>query len=112
MRATLAMLLTALLLWRVPAQAQEATQWPHSFTGPNGGTVMVYQPQAISWPEQKTLTARMALAITPVGAKAPILGTVELSFASTTDDATRLVTLSDPKLISSHFPALDTAQAT
>ncbi len=93
------------------ARAQDATTWPHTVTGPNGTTVVVYQPQAVSWPDQKTLTARMALAITPAGAKDPILGTVELSFATTIDNATHLVALSDPKLITSHFPSLDTQKA-
>ena len=74
------------------ARAQDATTWPHTVTGPNGTTVVVYQPQAVSWPDQKTLTARMALAITPAGAKDPILGTVELSFATTIDNATSVVT--------------------
>ncbi len=83
----------------------------HQVTAPGGATVTVYQPQAISWPDQKTLTARMALAITPVNTKTPILGTVQLSFATATDKASGLVTLSDPKLDSSQFPAVSTDQA-
>ena len=71
----------------------------------------MYQPQAISWPDEKTLTARMALAITPPGAKTPFVGTLELAFATTIDNATHLVTLADPKLISTHFPSLDTERA-
>src|SRR5262249_14137241 len=45
------------------------------------------------------------------GAKTPVLGTLEISFATAIDNATHLVTLSDPKLIASHFPTLDTAKA-
>jgi hypothetical protein len=39
------------------------------------------------------------------------VGTVELSFATVINNATHLVTLSDPKLITSHFPSLDTEKA-
>ena len=111
MRTALLLALVALLIGRMPAHAQDAATWPHTVTTPNGATVVVYQPQAISWPDQKTLAARMALAITPPGSKTPVLGTIELSFATTTDNATHLVTLADAKLTSSHFPSLDTERA-
>ena len=94
-----------------PVQAQPAPSWPHSVTGPNGASVTVYQPQAISWPEHKTLATRAAIAITPKGAKTPTLGTVEVSFATTTDPAARSVTLDAPTLTATHFPSLDTEQA-
>lgn len=77
----------------------------------NGAQVTVYEPQAISWPQRKTLTARAALAIKPAGAKAPVLGTIDLELQKTTDAATGVVHLSDPRLIASHFPSLDTQQA-
>jgi hypothetical protein len=95
-----------------PAIAQSAapTPWPHTITKDNA-SVTVYQPQAISWTDQKTLTARVALAITPAGAKAPILGTIEVALATTTDATSRIVTLSDPSLVASHFPSLNTDQA-
>jgi len=40
--------------------------WPHTVTGENG-TATVYQPQVISWPEHKTLNARMVIGIAPPG---------------------------------------------
>jgi hypothetical protein len=93
-------------------QAQNASgTWPHTITMPNASTV-VYQPQAIAWPSHQKLTARAALAITPQGAKTPIVGTVDISLATRTDAATGEVILSDPQLLASHFPSLDTAQAT
>ena len=111
MRTALLLAFVVLLIGRSPAQAQDAATWPHTMTSPNGATVEVYQPQAISWPDEKTLTARMALAITPPGAKTPFVGTLELAFATTIDNATHLITLADPKLISTHFPSLDTERA-
>ena len=53
--------------------AQPPGTWPHTITG-DGGTATVYQPQVISWPEHRTLNTRIAIGITPTGAKAPILG--------------------------------------
>jgi hypothetical protein len=84
--------------------------WPHTLTV-NGSNVVVYQPQAIDWPDHQTLTTREAIAITLPGEKAPILGTTEISFSTQTDAATGNVILSNPQLLASHFPALDTAQA-
>src|SRR5262249_1638960 len=57
------------------------------------------------------LDARAAVAITPSGAKEPVLGTLEFNVATTVDLASRTVVLSDPKLVTSRFPSLDTQQA-
>jgi hypothetical protein len=40
-----------------------------------------------------------------------VLGVIEVAFATQTDVAERTVVLTDPKLVSSRFPSLDTAQA-
>ena len=93
-----------------PAAVAAAASWPRTLTR-NGATVTIYQPQAVSWPERKTLTARAAIAILRSGRKTPILGTVEVALATTTDDATGVVHLADPRLIDTHFPALGTAEA-
>ena len=76
-----------------------------------GANVVVYQPQAIEWPDHKVLTTREAIAITRPGEKTPILGTTEISFSTQTDAVSGNVILSDPQLKASHFPALDTQQA-
>ena len=84
--------------------------WPHTMTM-RGATLTVSQPQAISWPDHRLLTARAAVAIVRPGAKAPILGTVEVTANTETDYTTRSVTYFDMKLVSTRFPSLDTAQA-
>lgn len=95
----------------VPAQAAPPTVgWPHSVTV-NGADVVIYQPQVISWPGQTRLNARAAVSITRPGGATPILGTVEVTAATHADFTTRSVILSEPRLVSSHFPSLDTAQA-
>jgi hypothetical protein len=111
MRAALLIVAAMLALAGAPALAQQAASWPHTVTGPGGASVTVYQPQAISWPDQKTLTARAAMAITPKGATTPIIGTVEVSFPTVADPAAQSVTLGTPTLTASHFPSLDTGQA-
>ena len=80
------------------ARAQTAAAgWPHT-VAMGQASVTVYQPQAMAWPDQKRLTARAALAITPQGATAPVLGTIELTVATTVDlgkkngDSLQLVT--------------------
>ena len=92
------------------AQQAAQTSWPHTITR-EGASVTVYQPQAIDWPDHQKLTARAAVAITQAGHTQPILGTIELTLATQTDEATGIVHLSDPELLNSHFPSLDTQQA-
>ena len=92
-----------------PAQAGFAA-WPHTLVR-DGATVTVYQPQATAWPERKRLSARAALSIVRPGEKHPLMGTIDLSLATAVDAATGVVNLSDPQLISTHFPSLDTQQA-
>lgn len=100
--------LTMLGALSAAASAPTPPAWPHTVTV-NGAEATIYQPQAIAWPEQKTLTARAALALTPPGATKPVVGTIDLSFATTLEGD--LVRLSDPRLVASHFPALETARA-
>ncbi len=90
--------------------AEQSAPWPHLIQGEQG-SVTVYQPQAISWEDRATLTARVAVAVTPTGAKDPILGTLEITVTTAVDPAAGIVALSDPKLVSSRFPMLDTTQA-
>ncbi len=84
--------------------------WPHTVTV-NGASVVVYQPQAIEWPNHETLTTREAVAITlPGGEDSGAWHDRDLVF-----DPDRCrdgdVILSNPQLLASHFPALDTEQA-
>jgi hypothetical protein len=116
LRASVAMLagsLFSLFAVNIVALGQTAAPepaWPHSMTI-NGANVVVYQPQAIDWPDHQILTTREAVAITRPNEKTPVLGTTEITF-STQTDAAGTVILSDPQLKASHFPALDTEQAT
>jgi hypothetical protein len=92
------------------AQATATSNWPHTISR-DGGSITIYQPQAVEWPGRQTLTARAAVAVTRRGSQKPVLGTIELTLATTTDEATGIVHLSDPKLLATHFPSLDTKQS-
>ncbi len=93
-----------------PTALPASEKWPHAVDTPNGSAI-VYQPQVISWPDHQTLNARVAVGLTPVGAPAPIMGTIDVSFATDTDMATRTVALSQPRLVATRFPSVDNAQA-
>lgn len=90
--------------------AEPIAPWPHHISA-NGNSITIYEPQAISWPNRATLTARAAIEVQPAGGKPAILGTVEVSGSTTVDTASSLVTFSDPKLLTSSFPSLDTSEA-
>ena len=91
------------------ASAPTADTWPHTVAGANG-TATVYQPQVVAWPEHRTLTARVAVGVTPNGAKAPMFGVVEVAFDTQTELAERTVILTAPRLVSAKFPSADAAQ--
>lgn len=98
-----------------PAPAQTAAEvptpgWPHTITG-KGGSITVYPPQVTDWPDRTRLEARMAVSIERSGSPAPIIGTLQVSGRTATDQGNRTVTITGFKLVSSHFPALDTTQA-
>ena len=93
-----------------PSRANPAGRWPHTVTGANGSAT-IYQPQVISWNEHRTLSTRTAIGITTAGASAPILGVVEVTFATPHRLAERIVILSDPQLVSAKFPSVDATRA-
>jgi hypothetical protein len=93
-----------------PAGAEPVAAWPHVIAA-NGNKITIYEPQAISWPNHATLRARAAIQIQAQASPTPIFGTIEFSGATEVDTANDLVYFSQPTLISSSFPSLDTSQA-
>ena len=86
-------------------------EWPHVIAGP-GGTATIYQPQIVSWPERRVLNTRIAVGITPPGANNATFGVIEVAFLSSADLDARTVALIRPRLISAHFPSLDSERET
>ena len=94
----------------VEAPTPGSPLWPHTLEN-GGASVTIYQPQVLSWPEQKRISVRAAVAITPKDAGKPFLGTIELEGDTAVDLADRDVTISHVALTGSHFPTLDTSRA-
>ena len=67
--------------------SSEARSWPVTVANERGSAV-IYQPQVISWPEQRTLNARIALALVPAATRKETLGTIEVAFRTNSDLAT------------------------
>jgi len=93
-----------------PGIADASGTWPHTVRTPNG-TATIYQPQVVSWPEHRTLNARVAIGVTPTGAAQPILGTLDVAFDSRTELAERSVVLTNGRLVQARFPSADPAQS-
>ena len=93
-----------------PPGAEPMAAWPHQLVQ-NGAHITVYEPQTIDWVNHATLRARAAVAITPPGQSKPFMGTIEVSGATEVDTDANLVYFTNPTLISSSFPSLDTSQA-
>lgn len=92
-----------------PAGTHPDATWPHTVTTANG-VATVYQPQVISWPDQRVLNTRGVVGVQPAGATQASLGTVEVSFTTSVDLPERTVILTEPRLVSSNFPTLDAAR--
>src|SRR5579871_6188450 len=75
-----------------PAAEVPTPGWPHTITGKDG-SVTVYPPQVIDWPDRTKLNARMAVAVQRSGSPTPIIGTLEISGQTATDQATRTVSI-------------------
>ncbi len=93
-----------------PPGATPMAAWPHQISV-NGAEVTIYEPQAIDWANHATLRARAAIAVTPAGQHQPFLGTIEVSGTTAVDTGNDVVYFTNPTLLSSSFPSLDTAQA-
>jgi hypothetical protein len=50
--------------------------WPRAYATPSGGNVLVYQPQVVSWDEQKQIVGFSAVSYQSQGARKPELGTI------------------------------------
>jgi hypothetical protein len=100
-----------LLLFAVPnLMLAEEIGWPREMTQ-NGARIVYYQPQIDQWSDYRTLDARMAISVTPVGGK-PTPGVVSVQARTDANKETRIVLISNIKVIDARFPSADEAGAT
>lgn len=105
-----------LLFGAVPAIAQAAATLPPEASWPSvvkqgGVTATIYEPQPHAWPSETTLQATAAVILQKPGAP-PVVGTIDITANTQTDLTSRWVTFSDVRVLDTHFPALNTDQAT
>jgi hypothetical protein len=84
--------------------------WPSTITDGNV-TATVYEPQPTSWPDRTTLNATAAVILKKAGSSTPVVGTIDLSAATSTDFEGRWVTITNIRILGTHFPMLNTNQA-
>src|SRR6202046_17152 len=97
-----------LLLFGIPSlMLGENIGWPREITQ-NGAHIVYYQPQIDRWTNYRTLDARMAISVTPAGGKATP-GVVSIQARTDADKETRLVVISEIRLIDARFPSMDPA---
>ena len=105
----------SLLFGAVPASAQNAAtpapeaSWP-TVVKQGDVTATIYEPQPHAWPGETSVQATAAIIIQKPG-KPPLVGTIDITANTQTDLSTRWVTFSNVQVLDTHFPALNTDQA-
>ncbi len=85
--------------------------WPRMSALQNGGSMLIYQPQVSSWPNQKHITAYSAVSYRDsANAAKPALGTIKLETNTTVSVADRLVRLDPIKITEANFQTLSKEQ--
>jgi hypothetical protein len=76
----------------------------------NGNKLVIYQPQVDDWKNFTELDWRMAVELTPKGGK-PAVGVIVMKANTLVDNDSKMVMMTDIKIIQTHFPSLDPALA-
>ncbi len=84
--------------------------WPRGYETPNGGEIVVYQPQISSWEDQRRLVALSAVSYMATGATEAALGVVTLEADTQVSLDERLVDLGHITISESNFPSLSREQ--
>ncbi len=85
--------------------------WPRLTETVTGATLIMYQPQAVSWERQRELVAMAALSYLPKNATKPDLGTVTVSAQTSVSMEERMVKLEQVKIVDMKFATLDKTEA-
>jgi hypothetical protein len=85
--------------------------WPRSYNGSSGARIVIYQPQAASWEEQKHLIAYAAVSYLPVGQEVKAaLGTLKIEADTSVSLEERLVKFSVLRITEANFQSLSREQ--
>ncbi len=86
--------------------------WPRAYITSSGGRLTLYQPQVVSWDDQKRIVMYAAVSYTAKDEKTQALGTIRLEARTSVALAERLVSFSDFAITSVNFPGLSREQTT
>lgn len=87
------------------APEDDYRDWPREYSDKQGGKLLLYQPQIITWDDHTRLEARAAISFYAAGTLTPSLGTFRFEARTETDLATREVLIHDFKILDGHFPS-------
>ena len=112
---SLTLLLSPALLAE-PAPAQPAPQvdggWPRSYTAASGARITLFEPQIVSWTDQKWMVLYAAVAYTGKDEKMPALGTLRIEAGTKVAVPERLVNFAEFNITTANFPSLSREQLT
>jgi hypothetical protein len=103
------------LIPHVQAAAEQADQsgdstWPREHYR-DGTRLIFYQPQVDQWTNFQNLSWRMAVGITPKGAKKELFGVIDMKGTTIVDNDDKIVTIDHSEITGTHFPSSDAATA-
>jgi hypothetical protein len=84
--------------------------WPRLIQAPSGATIVLYQPQVMSWKDQRQMVAMCAVSYTPKGSNKSELGAIRLESATSTSVEERMVNFIKVDITSMNFPSLEKAE--
>jgi hypothetical protein len=96
---------------RRPTSIQQASDvWPRAYSLASEAQIVIFQPQATSWDNQKHLVAMAAVSYTKKDAEKPEMGTIKLESDTSVALQERLVKFTTPKVTETSFQTLSKEQ--
>lgn len=80
--------------------------WPRVYDLPSGGSILVYQPQVASWPNQQHIVAHAAVSYRDQAGSQPALGTIRLESDTKVALTERLVSFAPLRIAEASFQTL------
>src|SRR5215813_13217092 len=78
--------------------------WPRAYVSPSGASIVLYQPQIASWPDQKHMTLYAAVSYLAKDQSTPAIGALRVESDTNVALADRLVGFSDFTITDASFP--------
>jgi hypothetical protein len=97
---------------RAAAAAPADGGWPRAYPTASGGRLTIYQPQIVSWHEQKRVVMYAAVSYMGKDDKMPALGTIRVEANTRISVPERLVSFSEFVITAANFPTLSRERLT